>query len=761
MLRNAYDPVTQTFNLSDSDVELEGHLDGNLCRCTGYKPILAAIRSFVVDDLKSKLVQQEADDETLPDEKNGDLPAYVPEGIPELLKKSPTSCGRPGGCCRDKPGASASSSKIDSESSNQESSSDEESAKSSDTSITTPGQNGEKEVTGAAYGLPVHMRQRNPPPGEEGEGTKTASDLEAPPPKSYPAELRPDLKPYVPATELIFPPSLKKFEFRPICYGNSDMIWIRPTSLEQLLALKSLDPTAKLVGGSSEVQIEIRFKYAKFAIMVFVGDIPELKETNIPESEEDIARMTELVLGANTSLTDCENIFKSLSRKLGRRGLVLEAARKQLRYFAGRQIRNAASLAGNIATASPISDMNPVLLAAGATVIAQSRSNGELLLPMENFFLSYRKTSLPPDAVITKIRIPIPPADVAEITKAYKQAKRKDDDIAIVTAAFRVRLDDGGKVESISLALGGMAPTTVLAKKTQEVLVGQKWYDPKTLEAGLRSLREEFGLTFGVPGGMATFRVTLTLSFFFRFWHEVVADLGLGKVDPELIQEIHRGISSGTRDNVNPNEQRLVGKQIPHLSALKQNTGEAEYIDDMPHQDRQLYAAFVFSQKAHAKLVEVDWSPAIGPGLAVGYVDKHDVPGDRNTWGPVRKDEPLFADGVVESHGQVIGLVYAETAIQAQKAARLVKIVYEDLPPILTIDEAIEANSFYEHPRQLRKGAAIKDSMDKVFATCDRVFEGTVRMGGQEHFYLETNAAMAIPHIEDGYMNIWSSTQNT
>ncbi|KAI1610265.1 xanthine dehydrogenase [Exophiala viscosa] len=761
MVRNAYDPVTRSFRLSASDVELEGHLDGNLCRCTGYKPILAAIKSFVVDDLKSNIVVDPGHEEDPSDAKDGEMAAYVPEGIPELLQKTPVSCGRPGGCCRDKPGASSCSpSNIESESSNPETSSDDESAKSSDTSISTPGQ--EKEVIGAEFGLPVHMRNRNPPPGEEGEGTKPASDLDAAPPKSDPDKLLlPELKPYVPATELIFPPSLKKFELQPICYGNSDMIWIRPTSLEQLLALKALDPTAKLVGGSSEVQIEIRFKYSKFAIMVFVGDIPELKKTNIPESDEDIAQMTEIVLGANTSLTDCEDIFKSLSGKLGRRGLLLEAARKQLRYFAGRQIRNAASLAGNIATASPISDMNPVLLAARATVIAQSKSDGEILLPMESFFISYRKTSLPSDAVITKIRIPIPPADAAEITKAYKQAKRKDDDIAIVTAAFRVRLDDAGKVESISLAFGGMAPTTVLAKKTQEVLAGQKWYDPKTLEAGLRSLREEFSLSYGVPGGMATYRVTLTLSFFFRFWHEVVADLGLGQVDPELIQEIHRGISSGTRDNVNPNEQRLVGKQIPHLSALKQNTGEAEYIDDMPHQERQLYAAFVFSQKAHAKLVEVDFSPAIGPGLAVGYVDKNDVPGVRNTWGPVRKDESLFADGLVESHGQVIGLVYAETAIQAQKAVRMVKIVYEDLPPILTIDEAIAANSFFEHPRELKKGAAINGSMDDVFASCDRVFEGTVRMGGQEHFYLETNAAMAIPHIEDGYMDIWSSTQNT
>jgi xanthine dehydrogenase/oxidase len=261
---------------------------------------------------------------------------------------------------------------------------------------------------------------------------------------------------------------------------------------------------------------------------------------------------------------------------------------------------------------------------------------------------------------------------------------------------------------------------------------------------------------------MATYRKTLTLSLFFRFWHEVVHDLKLGEVDPTIVAEIHREISIGARDDFNPYEQRVVGKQIPHLSALKQTTGEAEYVEDMPRQDRELYGVMVLSSKAHAKLISVDWTPAIGPGLALGYVDINDIPREANMWGSIRKDEPFFADGVVRSQGQPIGLVYAETALQAQAASKLVKVVYEDLPVILTIDEAIAANSFFAHGKQLRKGEALKDqSMKDIWAKCDRIFEGTSRMGGQEHFYLETNAAMVIPHKEDGNMEVWSSTQNT
>ncbi len=756
MIRNAWDPDLKVFRLSASTVELEGHLEGNLCRCTGYKPIIAAMKTFIVEDLKSHILEEGCAEESTLSAETEAYTAHSSEQVTDGVNKRLPACGRPGGCCRDGQEVL----RDDSLAREPEHLSRENLQKeNANPSSKSPHKDSANRAT---YSLPIGLRDRYPSTGHEGEGTKTTSDLAVQPPNLTSKAIYTDLTPYDPAVELLFPPALRNFQDQPICYGNSERIWIRPTNLEQLLSIKALDPSAKLVAGSSEVQVEIRSKnYSKFRVMVYIGDLQELQGTHGPESDNEIANMKELVVGANTSLTDLESICKSLTSKLGRRGSVLEACRKQLRYFAGRQIRNAASLAGNLATASPISDINPVLLAAGATVMARRKETGDIALPMKNFFLSYRNTSLPADAVITAIRIPIPPIGSQEIMKAYKQAKRKDDDIAIVTAAFRVRLGTDGRVNNIALAFGGMAPTTVLSEATHKVLTGQKWFDPRTLDVGLRALSEEFDLGYEVPGGMATYRVTLALSFFLRFWHEVVHELGLGQVDKNLIDEIHRGLSSGSRDDHNPYEQRIAGKQIPHLSALKQATGEAEYLDDMSHQEQELYGAFVFSRKAHAKLVEVDWSPAIGQGLAVGYVDKNDLLERLRFWGSIRRDELFFADGVVHSHGQVIGLVYAETAIKAQKAAKLVKVIYEELPAILTIDEAIAANSFYPHDRELRKGAANEGTMADVFSRCDRIFEGIVRMSGQEHFYLETHAAMVIPHREDEMMDVWSSTQNT
>jgi xanthine dehydrogenase/oxidase len=589
---------------------------------------------------------------------------------------------------------------------------------------------------------------------------KTATTLEAPLSESKHGVPQIQFMEYVPGTELIFPSALWKYEPQPLCYGNDKKIWLRPTTLDQLITLKDAYPSAKLVSGASEVQVEVRFKNSDFAVSVYVSDIPELKETKIP-TDAQLGTAKELVIAANTPLTELEAICKEVYIKLGKRAMVLEALRKQLRYFAGRQIRNVASLAGNIATASPISDANPVLMASGTTLVARSKNKEAIDLPMSDFFVAYRTTTLPPDAVLAHIRIPLPSPGAKEVLKAYKQAKRKDDDIAIVTSAFRVRLDDAGCVEDVCLVYGGMAPTTKEAQKAKQALLGKRWFNSETLDAALDALIEDFDLPYTVPGGMAHYRKTLTLSLFFRFWHESATELGLGEVDGQAIDEIHRAISDGTRDDYNPNEQRVVGKQVPHLSALKQCTGEAEYIDDMPKQDRELYGGLVLSSKAHAKLVSVDWAPALEMSGVVGYIDKNSIAKEKNIWGSIRKDEPFFAEDKVLHHGQVIGMVYAETAIEAQAAARAVRIVYEELPVILTIDKAIEANSFFEHGKHLRKGLGIDGRMDEAFAKCDRIFEGTTRIGGQEHFYLETNAALVVPSGEDGQMEVWSSTQNT
>lgn len=279
-----------------------------------------------------------------------------------------------------------------------------------------------------------------------------------------------DFKPYQPATELIFPPGLRKHALEPLKFGSELRNWYRPVTLEQVVELKKAIPDAKLVGGSSEVAIEVGIKGSHYRACIYISDVPELAQVSLPETASLGSSPSSSVLefGANLTLSDLERVVRDLIASLPRDQTgVLRAIRDQLRYFAGRQIRNAASTGGNIATASPISDLNPVWVACGAKVKGISPTQGGFTLDMDDFFVGYRKTRLPDDAVLVSVVVPLsgdieaPTSTEAAkrvVVRAYKQARRRDDDIAIVTGCGWARVDSQSKtIEAFRFAFGGMA----------------------------------------------------------------------------------------------------------------------------------------------------------------------------------------------------------------------------------------------------------------------------------------------------------------
>ncbi len=556
---------------------------------------------------------------------------------------------------------------------------------------------------------------------------------------------------YNPDTQLIFPPALRLYEFKPLAFGNKRKKWYRPVTLIQLLEIKSCYPSAKLIGGSTETQIEIKFKAAQYTASVYIGDIAELRQYAFKADHVEI--------GGNIILTDLEEIcLKAIEHYGPRKGQPFRAIHKQIRYFAGRQIRNVGTPAGNLATASPISDLNPVFVATNTVLVAKSLDK-ETEIPMSEFFRGYRTTALPPDAIILRLRIPLARQN-GEYLRAYKQAKRKDDDIAIVNAALRVSLDQDNCVENVDLVYGGMAAVTSIAKSAVAYLKGKRWSDPVTLEGAINALSNDFDLRFGVPGGLATYRRSLAFGFFYRFYHDVLSDIHVkdADVDDDVREEIEREISTGQKDHdaTQGYEQRVLGKAHPHIAALKQCTGEAQYTDDIPVQRNELFGVMVLSTKAHAKILEVDSAPAMELLGVVEWVDHRDLPNpEANLWGAPICDEVFFAVGEVFTAGQPIGMILADSAKHAEAGARAVRIDYEELPAIMTIEEAIVQQSYFGHFRYIKKG-----DVEEAFKNADHVFSGVARMGGQEHFYLETQACVVVPKPEDGEMEVFSSTQN-
>jgi xanthine dehydrogenase large subunit len=200
-------------------------------------------------------------------------------------------------------------------------------------------------------------------------------------------------------------------------------------------------------------------------------------------------------------------------------------------------------------------------------------------------------------------------------------------------------------------------------------------------------------------------------------------------------------------------ERRIVGKGLAHDSALKHVTGTAAYIDDMPELPGTLHAALILSPVAHGRLKSVDTSAALAMPGVVRIVLANDIPG-HNEVGPILHGELLFAKDIVDYRGCIIGAVAAQTMAQAVKAAHAVKLDIEPLAAVLDVEAAHSAKS-YVQPSQ----TVVEGDMAAGFAASDRIFTGRQVIGGQDHFYLETHIAYAIPG-EDDDMLVHSSTQH-
>jgi xanthine dehydrogenase large subunit len=190
-----------------------------------------------------------------------------------------------------------------------------------------------------------------------------------------------------------------------------------------------------------------------------------------------------------------------------------------------------------------------------------------------------------------------------------------------------------------------------------------------------------------------------------------------------------------------------------HDSAEKHVSGRAIYIDDMPEPPGLVHLAIGQSTRAHAHIVAMDLSAVETATGVIAVFTARDIPG-KNDVGPVFKDDPVFADGLVQYVGQSVFAVAADTVEHARAAARLARIAYEDLPAALDIDAARAAGLDFETPQKMVMG----DSAAALARARHRA-SGSLAMGGQDHFYLEGQVAVALP-MEDRDVQIYSSTQH-
>ncbi len=191
-----------------------------------------------------------------------------------------------------------------------------------------------------------------------------------------------------------------------------------------------------------------------------------------------------------------------------------------------------------------------------------------------------------------------------------------------------------------------------------------------------------------------------------------------------------------------------------HDSAVKHVTGQAAFIDDLPEPAGLLHVYFGISGHAHARVTRLDLSPVRAAEGVVLVIAAGDIPGDNDISPTHRHDEPVFAEGLVEYHGQPLFAVAARSRDQARRAALLAEVEYAPLAPVLTVDAALRTGVLVTEPLTLARGdaaAALDRSPHRI--------SGQMVIGGQDHFYLEGQIAMALPG-EDGEMTVISSTQH-
>ena len=200
-------------------------------------------------------------------------------------------------------------------------------------------------------------------------------------------------------------------------------------------------------------------------------------------------------------------------------------------------------------------------------------------------------------------------------------------------------------------------------------------------------------------------------------------------------------------------KQEYFSEKRIHDSAYKHVSGFAEYTDDIKEPDSTLYGAIGWSKKAHAIIKKIDLKDVISSEGVVSVITFKDIPG-RNDVGPVFDGDPIFVNNKVEFYGQPLFAVAAKSTESARKAVLKAKVYYKELKPIVTIKESLAKKKLLFKTRKIKRG-----NPSNALSKSKHRLKGNFTTGSQEHFYLEGQAAFAVPK-EDNNMLVYSSTQH-
>ncbi len=288
--------------------------------------------------------------------------------------------------------------------------------------------------------------------------------------------------------------SLREETAGPRHFAGSGFSFHAPTTIAELLRLRSCDPQALLIAGGSDLGLLASRDRRPPPSLISLAKVKKLQE--ISEDGQSIS------IGAAVSYSDaapslCRH-WPELSVYLSRLG--------------SEQIRAVGTIGGNLGTASPIGDFLPVLIALGADVLLASE-RGERMVPTDDFLIGYRRSALADDEIVTAVRLPLRRS--GDAVSFEKLSRRRDQDISTLTSAFRIRLADE-KVADCAVAFGGMADRVVRAKEVEQALVGQP-LTSRTFRQAAEALNDAFAPQDDLRA-TASYRRKAAQNLLARFW---------------------------------------------------------------------------------------------------------------------------------------------------------------------------------------------------------------------------------------------------
>jgi xanthine dehydrogenase small subunit len=253
-----------------------------------------------------------------------------------------------------------------------------------------------------------------------------------------------------------------------LAFARSGRRYFAPRRIEDLAALCEQFPDACLLAGGTDVGLWVTKQHRDLDTLIYVGAVEELKRLEATDAY--------LEIGAAVTYTDAMGALGARWPDFG----------ELIRRLGSVQIRNSGTIGGNVANGSPIGDSMPALIALGADLVLR-KGGARRMLPLEHFYLDYRKTALQPGEFVERIRVPLPHAE--QQFRCYKISKRFDQDISALLGAFQLKLDEN-RVVDIRIAYGGMAAIPKRARRCEQALRGRPWTEA-TIARGRTALADE------------------------------------------------------------------------------------------------------------------------------------------------------------------------------------------------------------------------------------------------------------------------------